>query len=77
MASDRDAKARPAKDRRTVEPIEPGGEVGETREVGPGGSGLQQPGRAPATRTVRRDEPPCPRWSSGERAPNPWRPFAP
>jgi hypothetical protein len=40
--------------RRTVEPLEPGGEVGETREVGPGGSGLQQPGRAPRTRERRR-----------------------
>lgn len=33
-----------------AEPLEPGGETGETREVGKGGSVLRQPGRAPLSR---------------------------
>jgi hypothetical protein len=36
----------------TVEPIEPGGELGETREVGAHSSAARQPGRAPATKVV-------------------------
>jgi hypothetical protein len=35
-----------------VEPLMPGGEIGETRDMGAGGSAAEQPGRAPATRIV-------------------------
>ena len=34
------------------EPLEPGGELGETREVGPQGSADDLAGRAPRTRVV-------------------------
>jgi hypothetical protein len=33
-----------------IEPLEPGGEVGETREVPEGGSAEEMPGRRPRTR---------------------------
>jgi hypothetical protein len=40
----------------TVEPLEPGGEIGESREVAAGGSGLRRRGRAPRTRVVLREQ---------------------
>lgn len=38
--------------KREKEPLEPGGEDGESREVGPGGSAAELAGRPPRTRTV-------------------------
>jgi hypothetical protein len=39
-----------------IEPVEPGGEVGATREVAAGGSAERLPGRPPRTRVVMHDE---------------------
>lgn len=45
-------KERRASGRGEVETLEPGGEIGETRDMGAGGSAADLPGRAPETKVV-------------------------
>lgn len=46
----------PKQDEPTLEPLEPGGEVGETREVAAGSSAERLPGRPPKTKVVLHEE---------------------